>query len=110
MKPQIGSKLSVAIAQNGIFLRLFAAAMNAGSGLGGGGAAGAARAGVAAGCATAAAADASTFAGVAVVAGASAGADSPSSAARRSLDRFSRCSGISVTGFLSPRQRRDAHE
>jgi hypothetical protein len=38
-----------------------------------------------------------------------AASDSPLSAARRSFERFSRCSGISVTGILLPRGR-DAHE
>jgi hypothetical protein len=71
MKPQIGSRLSVAIAQNGIFLRLFAAATYGGSGLGGGGAAGAALAGAAAGAAGVLAA---TVAGAfSLAAGASAG-------------------------------------
>src|SRR3954452_23798374 len=105
MNPQIGNRLSVAIAQNGIFRRRLAAAMYGGSGFGGGATAGVplgALAGVAG--AAAAGVEDSTVAGVAAAAGASPGADSPPSAARRSFERFSRCSGISVTAVLSPRQ------
>ena len=105
MNSQIGIRLSAAIAQNGIFGRLFAAATYGGSGFGGGGGAGAAAALRPAGAAGAAAASGVAGALAAGVAAwpSSPPAASPSwppprpSAARRSRDRFSRCSGISVT-------------
>ena len=105
MNSQTGSRLRLSIAQNGIFWRDFAAATYGGSGFGGGGGAAAAAAlrptGPLGGAAAAGAA-------AAVVAGvAAAGASPPAAgrvvapeaehAARRSRDRFSRCSGISVT-------------
>src|SRR6476469_2382905 len=102
MKPQIGMRLRVAIAQNGILRRRFAATTYGGSGLtgGAGGTAGAPVRGagpVAAGAAAAvvAGADEAAFAG-AVSAGVSGSPPWPI-AARRSRDRLRRCSGISVT-------------
>jgi hypothetical protein len=71
--------------------------MYTGSGLGAGGAAGAALAGVAAAAATGRVDG--TVAGLDDD-GAAAASDSPLTAARRSFERFSRCSGISVTGIL----------
>ena len=88
-----GNKASPAIAQNGIFLRDLAAATYGGS----------ATTGFGAGASAA-------FAGVAGVA--TAGVDdgalspeaSPDASARRALERFRRCSGISVTAlYLSGR-------
>src|SRR5688500_13100486 len=99
MKRMSGISASVDIAHHGILLRCFAAATNGGSGLttGAAGLAGAAAlagAGVAAAAVVAGVAEA----GVAGEPAGSAGADSaPLSAARRSRERFSRCSGISVT-------------
>ena len=111
MNPHTGIRLSVAIAQNGIFLRRFAAATYGGSGLTGGAAGAAGAAPRAAG-----ALDVAATAGVAapVVAGvvaAVAGVDAASAAGasesppcpmadRRSRDRLRRCSGISVTGRM----------
>src|SRR5262245_41672272 len=105
MNAQIGISDNAAIAQIGIFGRRFAAAMYGGSGLGGGASVGAGPARRPAGPAGAAAAGVAA----AVVAGAAVGAASaaasplggasppPSpSAARRSRERFRRCSGISV--------------
>jgi hypothetical protein len=85
--------LSVAIAQNGIFCRRFAAATYGGSGFGGGGAtdaAGAVGAGAGFG-----AGDDDVVAG-ALAAGASAGAASPVAFAFAAWLRLRRCSGISV--------------
>src|SRR6478609_10615605 len=108
MHAHTGMRLSVAMAQNGIFLRRFAAATYGGSGLTGGAAGGAAAAPRAAG-----ALDVAAAAGVAgfVVAGVAAGVAAASAAgasesppcpmaARRSRDRLRRCSGISVTGRM----------
>jgi hypothetical protein len=90
MNAHNGNKLNVAIAQNGIFLRFFAAATYGASGFFGGGPAGAAALGVVAGALE-------VVAGVdPLVAGVEAD-DPPSAAARRSAERFRRCSGISVT-------------
>ena len=103
MNIQIGSRLSAPIAQNGIFGRLLAAAMYGGSGGGGGGGAAAAAALRGVGPEGAAGAASPVVAGVAAAAGSPLGAASPPSdeelspsAARRSRERFSRCSGISV--------------
>ena len=104
MNAQIGINESAAIAQKGIFARRLAAATYGGSGFGGGASAGTAAALRPTGP------DGGAAAAVApVVAGVAAGADSdaPSAAgaaspppspnaARRSRERLSRCSGISV--------------
>src|SRR5262245_31793737 len=101
---QIGIRLSAASAHHGIFARDLAAAMYGGSGFGGGGAGGAAGAWRAGGPLGAAGAAAPVVAGVAAAAGFSSPAGfSPASspppspsAARRSRERRSRCSGTSV--------------
>mgnify|MGYP003342616905 CR=1 FL=1 len=82
MNAHTGNKLSVAIAQNGIFLRDFAATTYAGSGFGGGG--GAASTAIA-GAADEVAAFATSF-----DAGASPVGVPPSSTVRRSFDRLRR--------------------
>src|SRR4051794_12237895 len=111
MNAHSGNVLSVANAQNGIFLRAFAAATTGMSGLGGGGPTGCA--GPADGVRTAGADD--VVAGVVPGDGASPSADGvppsdaglpPSACARAALLRFSRCSGISVTDAHD--RRRDA--
>jgi hypothetical protein len=80
-------------AHTGIFRRAIAAATSGRTGLGGGATgSGAAAAGAAAGASAAAGSTAALL-----LAAASSGASSPPIAARRSLERFSRCSGISVT-------------
>ncbi len=110
MNIQIGSRLSAPIAQNGIFGRRLAAAMYGGSGGGGGGGAAAAAALRGVGPEGAAGAASPVVAGVAVAAGSPLGAASPPSdeelspsAARRSRERFSRCSGISVMSAANGR-------
>ena len=115
MNPHTGIRLSVAIAQNGIFLRCFAACTYTGSGVarGGAGGAGAAVRGagpVDAGAAAAVVAGAEAF----VVAGVLDGAESPVAASspwpiaeRRSRDRLRRCSGISVTAWMIDGSRPD---
>ena len=104
MKAQIGIRLSAASAQIGIFGRAFAAAMYGGSGFGGGGAGGALggwRPGGPLGAAAAGAVSpvVAGAAGCASVAGVSPPSSPPPSpsAARRSFERRSRCSGTSVT-------------
>ena len=97
MKAHSGRVLNVANAQNGIFLRDFAAATTALSGFGGGGPTGAG--GGAAGAGTAGALAAVVAAAVPGAAGALSAAGAPPSAcALAAWLRFSRCSGISVTG------------
>src|SRR4051794_1555158 len=102
MNAQSGSVLSVANAQKGIFFRALAAATTGMSGFGGGGPAGCAGTGEAG--RTAGVDD--VVAGVVPSVGAvpSAGGVSPSACARAALLRFSRCSGISVTGAHDRRQ------
>ena len=109
MNTHSGSRLSADIAQNGIFLRRLAAATYGGSGFGGGGG-GRQRGGLARRPDRSVAAAAAAGVAAPVVAGVAAGASPPLAAAssppspraaRRSRDRFSRCSGISVTRVLS---------
>jgi hypothetical protein len=78
----MGNKLSVAIAQNGIFLRVFAATTYAGSGFGGGG--GATSAG------SAGAADEVAVLATSFDALGSADGVPPDNTARRSFDRLKR--------------------
>src|SRR4051812_15348913 len=108
MNAQSGSVLSVANAQKGIFFRDLAAATTGMSGFGGGGPAGCAGTGEAGRTAGVDEVVAGVVPAVAASAGAapSAGGVPPSACARAALLRFSRCSGISVTGAHD--RRRDA--
>ena len=106
MNPHSGRMASTGAAHIGTFLRLFAAATYGGSGGGGGAAAGTGAAARAAGATAGFSTPADSSA--APLGASEAGAASPAlsppprpMAARRSFERFSRCSGISVT---NPRQ------
>ena len=105
MNSHSGIRLSAAIAQNGIFLRRLAAATYGGSGFGGGAGAGAAAALRAAGPLGGGGARPvrrrrwwpAPAAGASAAAGRRRRRHPSPRAARRSRERFSRCSGISVT-------------